>query len=309
MNIPQCSKNIKLILMIFILGIFASSCREIIPETFADFNPLPVINAILIDGHNLSVNVSMSDTLDNSRLEYLDNAKIELFVNDVYAEDLIYSNNGEYKSKTVIKSANKYSCKVVVPGYDTIFCEQVIPPKPAIHDIVQINVAGKDQEGISYPAIELSFANKASIKSYYHVVIFFDDHGKRSEANLKSITDPVLLNEGIPYAIFSNDLIKDSVYKMHINYWTNVYTTSSEYGSRTELYPFYVELRQVSEDYYRYIKQLYLYKDGFYADGILTSMTNNNLFSNIQNGYGIFAAYSAVASDTITPNLDDYYGD
>ena len=290
----------------FILGL--SSCREIIPETYYDFNALPVVNAYLIDGQVLNVNVSMSDILDENQLTFIDNARIELFVNDDYLEDLYYVENGEYKSTTVLKSGNKYMCKVIVPDFDTIICEQTVPERAALLDITHINIAGKDEEGVSFPAIEISFKNDTMQNTYYQVVIYYTNSYETSEANLKLITDPVLLNEGIPYAIFSNELIEDAVYTMHINYWTN---NSSKVGNgpwRTSLYPFHVELRQVSEDYYRYVKQLYLYKDGVAADGILTSMTNNNIFSNVENGYGIFAAYSSVVSDTITPNTNDYYG-
>ncbi|MFA9391686.1 MAG: hypothetical protein ACERKD_17890 [Prolixibacteraceae bacterium] len=49
-----------------------------------------------------------------------------------------------------------------------------------------------------------------------------------------------------------------------------------------------------------------MYENGLEADGILTSMTNNNLYSNINNAHGIFAAYSATVTDTITPNPDGY---
>lgn len=293
-------------LLVVIWGL--SSCREIITETYHDFNALPVVNAYLIDGQVLNVNVSMSDTLDDNQLTFLDNAKIELYVNGDYIEDLYYVENGEYKSTTVIKSPNQYMCKVIVPDFDTILCEQKVPERPNLVDITHINIAGKDEEGASFPAIEISFKNNTAQNLYYQVVINYITKNYTNEANLKLITDPVLLNEGIPYAIFSNELIEDSVYSLHINYWTNEITRIGDGPRVTRLYPFYVEFRQVNEDYYRYIKQLYLYKDGFSADGILTSMTNNNIFSNVENGYGIFAAYSSVFSDTITPNTNDYYG-
>ncbi|MFA9389970.1 MAG: DUF4249 family protein [Prolixibacteraceae bacterium] len=295
---------------VLLLGVIGglSSCREIIPETYYDFDALPVVNAYLIDGQVLNVNVSMSDTLDDKQLTFLDNARIELYVNGDYIEDLYYVENGEYKSATVVKSPNQYMCKVIVPDFDTIFCEQKVPERPTLVDITHINIAGKDEEGASFPAIEVSFKNNTAQNSYYQVVINYIKKNYTSEANLKLITDPVLLIEGIPYAIFSNELIEDSVYIMHINYWTNEITRIGNGPRVTRLYPFYVEFRHVSEDYYRYIKQLYLYKDGFSADGILTSMTNNNIFSNAENGYGIFGAYSSIFSDTITPNTDDYYG-
>ncbi|MGF7140850.1 DUF4249 domain-containing protein [Roseimarinus sediminis] len=284
--------------------LIATSCRETIPETYSDFKSLPVVNAILIEGDTLSINISLADQLGDKSLEYIENASVELFINDQFVEDLSYSDEGNYISTTLIKSGDKYRCEVLVPGYDTVYCEQIVPDKPKIVEIIHINVAGKDEEDISFPAIKLSFENKVLSRSYYEVEIFHLDNyrNEKTKANLKTITDPVLLNEGIPLALFSNELIKDSIYTLHLNYWTNTYS-----GSKTNIYPFVVEFRQVSEDYYRYLKQLYLYENGLWADGILTSMTNNNIYSNVENGYGIFAACAVAVSDTITPNLDDYY--
>jgi hypothetical protein len=125
--------------------------------------------------------------------------------------------------------------------------------------------------------------------------------------HVHTIVDPVILNEGMPLALFNNELITDTLYTLVLNYTTWEASSSNGGPWRTVLYPFVVELRQVTEDYYRFKKQLYLYEEGRYADGIITSMTNANLYSNIENGYGIFAGYSSFVSDTITPNTDGYY--
>ena len=293
------------------LGIFVClilisiSCRELIDEPFPDFNPLPVVNALLIEGDTLSLNISMAEKLDTNRLGFVDYAEVELFVNDQFVESLTYSNDGEYKSTTVIDASKKYTCVVSVPGFDPILCEQLIPAKPRIVKVEHINIAGKDEEGSNFPAVELTFENKPENRSFYEVAIYHLEKRRDTsyfrECHLETITDPVLLNEGLPLALFSNELISDSIYTMHINY-----NTGSFSGLETILYPLIIELRQTTEDYYRYKKQLHLYENGLWADGVLISMTNNNLFSNIENAYGIYAAYNVAATDTIIPNLDSY---
>lgn len=270
-----------------------------------------MVNALLIEGDTLSVNISMAEKLDTNRLGFVDNARVELFVNDTFVEELQYTENGEYKSTTFIEANQKYTCKVFVPGFDTIICEQLTPDIPRILDIKHINIAGKDEEGVSFPAIELTFENNFKNKDYYEIEInyiqIFRDTSYSRVSSLKTIVDPVLLNEGLPLALFNNVLISDSVYTMNINYSNNVSYSIGGSHRRAGLYPIVVELRKVTEDYYRFKKQLYLYESGLWADGVLTSMTNNNIYSNIENAYGIFIAYSATVSDTITPNLDGYY--
>jgi hypothetical protein len=116
-----------------------------------------------------------------------------------------------------------------------------------------------------------------------------------------NITDPVLLNEGIPLTVFSNELIESDSYTMTINYTSGNYTSNGN-GWNTELYPLVIELRAITYDYYMYLKQLYLYETGRYPTDVGGgAVTNFNLYSNIPGGYGIFAGYSWVVSDTIVP--------
>jgi hypothetical protein len=300
-------KSGKLFFRVFLLGILATSCREIIPETFPEFTPVPTINAYLIEGDTLKVNVSLAEKVDTQRLGFVEDANVDLYVNDEFAESLVYVDKGIYQSGCIVQSLNKYTCKVTIPGFDTIICEQVIPALPIIKGIEHINTAGKDEEGTSYPALKVTFKNNMVNVVYYEVEIILLRGYSNRIATIHTIVDPVILNEGLPISLFSNELIKDSVYTLYLNYSTGNASSFNNAPLRTTLYPFVVELRQVSEDYYRFKKQLYLYENGLWSDGIINSMTNTNIYSNIENGYGIFAGYSTAISDTITPNLDGYY--
>jgi hypothetical protein len=297
-------------LLIFSLLLLFNSCRKEVIQDFYEFNPLPTINAFLVNGDTLQVNVSLAEKLDSIQLGFVNNAVVDLYVNDQFSEELEYVSNGVYKSTTIIEPLLKYTCKVHVPGYEIVECSQIVPSVPVIQKIDHINVAGKDEEGTSYPAIKISFENKIDEKAFYEIEIriirIFPDEVDTKIARTHTIIDPVILNEGLPIALFSNELIADSNYTLTLNYTTDA-ARSNGGAFRTVLYPFVIELRHVTEDYYRFKKQLYLYEEGRYADGILNSMTNTNIYTNISNGYGIFAAYSSTVSDTIIPNTDGYY--
>lgn len=287
------------------------SCRNIVSVDFSDFKKTTTVNSILIQGDSLKVHISMADELGSNPLSYIENANVKLYINDKFTEQLTYSNQGTYISNHVIQTKNKYTCKVNIVDSDQINCSQTIPANPVITNIEHINVAGKDEEGTSYPALKISFLNNIENKSFYEIeirnIIRFRTETVVSSARIYNIVDPVILNEGLPIALFSNEMINDSIYTITLNYTTNSAGARNDGPMRTSLYPFVIELRQVTEDYYRFKKQLYLYNESRYADGIITSMTNANLYSNIENGYGIFAAYSSTVSDTITPNTDGYY--
>ena len=294
-----------------IVLLLISSCKEIVSDEFPDFSPVPTVNALLVEGEPLKVLVSLAEKLDTNQLVSIYNAKIDLYVNDLFEESLSFNNKGEFVSKKIIETGNNYSCIVNVPGYDEIKCNQTIPPKPCIINIEHINIAGTDKEGESYPAVQITFKNDIKLNQFYEIEIWYEkvyiDTIEKRKVGIHNITDPLILDEGLPIALFSNELIKDSVYTLILNYATNNSRKGKDGIWRTVLNPLFVELRAVTEDYYRYKKQLYLYKEGLLADGVFTSMTNANVYSNITNGYGIFAAYSPMLYDTIIPNTEGYY--
>lgn len=287
------------------------SCRNELDDPYPVFDASPAVNAFLIVGEPLNVHVSMAGQLDTLPMPYVDNAQLALYVNDEFAEMLTYTDGGWYRSTTIVEPLKKYQCEVIVPGYDSLTASQLMPSLPHIKNIEHINIAGKNEEGTSYPAIKISFHNSLDAVSFYEVKIrnyrAYRQDTFITNASVHTIVDPVILNEGLPIALFSNEMIGDSVYTMHLNYSSNSSTKHNKGPWRTELFPLIVELRQLTEDAYRFKKQLYLYHEGLNADGILSSMTNNNLYSNVENGFGIFAGYAYTLSDTIIPNTEGYY--
>lgn len=263
---------------------------------------IPTVNAILIQGQQVKVLLSQSETFDTTSIEFIPNAQIELFVNNLYTETLSYIDLGFYHGNTIVEAGNTYKCKVVVPNSDTLICEDKIPFPEKIIDIKHYNIAGKDEEGTTYPALQLTFSNKPETTTYYEIQISlftYDDEIKTPK--ILNIVDPLILNEGLPILLFSNEIIDNTTYTMHINYNTGSSFSSNNSGFRATLYPLIIELRTVSYNYYRYCKQFYLYKHGLYADGIIENMTAFPNYSNVENGRGIFAGFSSAISDTLNP--------
>jgi hypothetical protein len=301
-------------LFIIIIVLF-TSCRELVTSEFPDYESLPVVNSILEQGKPITVHLSLAGGLDSLPLPTIENASVELFVDGQFTENLEPKGQGWYISSTLVVPLKEYKCKVIVPGEDTIVCSQTLPVSDQIVQIEHINIAGRDQEGTTYPAIKLTFKNDRSARRYYEISInyftkhyswdeeekkYLEDYLEARSVQLQNISDPVILNEGLPIMLFSNELIQDSTYTMTLNYTTGA--SSSSGGSyRTTLFPLVVELRSVTYDYYRFQKQYYLYNEGRQTDGLTRVMTAFPLYSNIENGNGIFAGYSVFVSDTITP--------
>ncbi len=297
--------NIRLsaILLIVLIGgqFYFSSCRKLVQSDFTDFAPVPVVNSFLSADSLIKVHISLASKLDTNELKGLDNAQVKLYVDDVFKELLTSAGNGVFTSTTIVEPLKKYECKVDIPGYGTVSCSTSIPKPSHLRDITSIAIAGKDQEGMTYPAIKFTFSNSKNKKCYYEARIRMIEYGSEQIADMYNIVDPVLLNEGLPLSVFSNELITDTAYTMTINYFTGSYGSSNGGPTHTNLYPFILELRSVSYDYYQFARQKYLYDSGRFPEFGLSSNQAFQLYSNVKNGYGIFAGYSSVISDTIIP--------
>jgi hypothetical protein len=287
------------ILLFSIIALF--SCRKLVQSDFPDFKQVPAVNSFLKADSTITVHVSLASKLDTSELKGLDSATVRLYIDDVFNEFLTPDGNGFFSSKTIAKPLIKYTCEVDIPGYATVSCNNTIPQPVHLRDIVHISVAGKDPEGMTYPAVKFTFSNNPNEKLYYEARIRLIEYGLEQIADMYSIIDPVLLNEGLPLSVFSNERISDTAYTMTLNYTTGSATSSNGGPNHSVLYPFILEVRSVSYDYYQFARQKYLYDTGRFPEFGLSSNQAFQLYSNVNNGYGIFAGYSSVISDTITP--------
>lgn len=288
-------------LILFFLLLASTSCRKLVQSEFADFTQVPTVNSFLSADSLLKVHISLSSKLDTNELKGLNNADVQLYVDDVFQEFLTSTGNGFFTSTAIVESLKEYECRVDIPGYETVSCSSSIPKPSHLRDIIHISVAGKDQEGMTYPAVKFTFSNTKNEKCYYEARIRLIKYGSGQIADMYNIVDPVLLNEGLPLSVFSNELITDTAYTMTINYFTGSASSTNGGPMTTTLYPFILEFRSVSYDYYQFARQKYLYDIGRFPEFGLSSNQAFQLYSNVKNGYGIFAGYSSVISDTITP--------
>ena len=296
----KTNRHLQVLVFLFTL-LLLPSCRKLVQSEFADFKQVPTINSFLKADSLLKVHISLASKLDTNELKGNDNAQVQLYVDDVFKEFLTSTGNGFFTSTTIVESLKKYECKVDLPGYETVSCSSSIPKPSHLRDIIHISVAGKDQEGMTYPAVKFTFSNTKNERSYYEARIRLIKYGSEQIADMYNIVDPVLLNEGLPISVFSNELITDTAYTMTINYITGSASSTNGSSWQTNLYPFILEVRSVSYEYYQFVRQKYLYDSGRFPEFGLSSNQAFQLYSNVKNGYGIFAGYSSVISDTITP--------
>ena len=287
---------------LFLLMLFFTSCRQEVAIDYPEFEPLPVINSIIIAGEPITAHISIAVGYEGPQLSGCDDATVSLFIDDEFAGIMMLQEEGIYISDSIARPDVRYTLLVDIPGYKTASASTHIPQVTELSDVEHISVAGMDEEGLTFPAIEFSFLNITKDTMYFdsHIKIFMRDYVKIVEPIFT--TDSVLLNEGVPLSVFSNNLFQNETdYTMHINYTTGSYSWNNLTGGGTNLYPFIIEFRSVSREYYHYTRQLYLYETGRFPEFGISSNEAYPLYSNVENGYGIVASYSYFATDTIRP--------
>ena len=290
------------LLLIFLL--LLSSCHKKIDWNPPEFEQQPVVNGVIKGGSPVTIKVSMAVKFTANPTPEVHNAEVLLYVNNEYAETLEHTGEGFYQSHLIAQEGSEYRCEVTIPGYPTATCSTRVPNHQNILKFEHINKAGVNEEGRTFPAVKITFDNVPNTPVYYEIVInLFEDEDYVSRTSPYNIGDPVLLNEGLPMVVFSNGLIEDSTYTMIINYSTGSASNHNNEGWVTNLYPVQVELRTVSESYYKFIKQQYLYELANSGPLLSVGVTGNyNLYSNVDNGYGLLTGYSLVKSEIIDPN-------
>lgn len=288
--------------LLFVIILLAYSCRKLVQDDFANPTLKPVVNALIRAGRQAEIQLSYPANIASSRIDYIENANVQLFENGVFIEELAYEKAGVYRSNYTLNEKNNYECEIVIPEYKVIKCSTYIPSKPLVYDVEHVNQAGINEEGISFPAVKVTFSVDTTLLEYYQAAITLFNIEEITTPELEEITDKAIINEGLPIPLFSNEIIHDTVYQLTLNYSTGLTYSSGDGIWHTGLYPLIVEFRRVSEAYYNYAKSLYLYTEGYCGNSIGNNIGNFNTYSNIANGYGIFAGYSDFISDTIYPN-------
>ncbi|MBN1953149.1 MAG: DUF4249 domain-containing protein [Bacteroidales bacterium] len=262
------------------------SCREYVENDFPEYPEMLVVNSILIADSPIKVHVSKSHNMDTSKLQYIDDASIEIFENGELVDQLSYDSNGVYSSDWIVKAGDVYKCLVQVPGYSTIQCIDTVPEHSEFIDIQHIAFAGKSGDGSSYSSISFSFPVDREHTSFYEAKLYVQGGGGNQ---LTKLIDPLILSTGLPKPVFTDELVQEDSYTMTLYYHNSA------------LRPVLLELRTLSKGYYNYLVSTYLYQQGRYPGFTGGVVPTSQLYSNIEGGLGIYASYSSISSDTIIP--------
>ena len=313
------------IVLFLIAALALSGCRkEITNYQHPDFNPQPTLNAVLQEGQPVWAQVSFAQCLDSLHSAPCDNAEVLLYVDGQFAETLQHTGDGLYVGETTAEALHEYACKVVIPGYDTLFAQTEMPEKPVVTGVEIMENATVDDDDRPCPAFMITFRTDPNRNLYYCSNIYADFvneyYDAETHAHLGYSTetgtmntsintdDPVLLNEGSEALLFSNEIINDTTYTMKVNAWFSSHGWGGQHtGGVIERWgEVVVRMHGLSESAYHYMKSQNAFEEpDAYTNLFLGTISPINLYSNVENGLGLFAAIAPMTCDTIFINPED----
>ena len=299
-------RGVLIILTLFIATLLLAfpSCRKVVTDKFPDYPQKITVNSIAKAGEPLTVNVSLTGNVNDVSLPVVDDAEVQLYINGCFAETLIYE-CGIYISTIVANENDSLECVVAYKG-DTAKCHCIVPQKEIPLGFEYIENAGVDDWGEVMPSLLTTISNYESSRKYYEIKIFTIENYSTTindinacGVEMRGITDPIIKNEGLPLPLFSNELASGNQFSVNLTFLPQCQSWSN---GKMDIRPLIVRFRAVEENYYKFTRMHYLYTEGRYSEGIVDNPVMFNAYSNVENGLGVFAAYTEYVDTIYPPN-------
>ena len=300
--------------LIAIMGfniLFFNSCTKKLDYDFIEQPQKLVVNSILTPDSLLKVHVSITRNILKADTVIIDNALVLLYQNNVFYDTLLDKGKGLYMATNNLYPCIRCVYKVIVkaPGFPDAEAEDKIPDLNISYDVHVTYPYGYDQNNEPISLFDLTFKDPAGEKNYYELMIYkkeFGNNNKYSYLTWSDIKtdDKILKDEGDMdyYQNAGGILISDNLFNGNsISIKFKIYGVNFDTSGNSTLPVKYVVLRSVSEPYYKYkkylLRHLYNQNNSNSIDDplhLLFSSEPTNMYTNINNGYGIFAGYSGV---------------
>lgn len=342
----QVYKLFALLLLIFACFI---SCEKDIEFKGDVTDPMLVMNALLTPDSVVSLHLSQSRFVlgEIAPFNYVDNAKVSLFVNGELKEQLSHIENGIYKGSYFPKTGDEIKIEITGDQFNKLTSRAVIPGKP--HVAVTDSTVTIREEEYTNPyqsntvtkftsrnlQLQLKLTDPAHEENYYYVnasQYLFDEGLLISERKLDIKLSEVLKNNISDSGNLFQDLFGDEGEESKTdNLFSDVFMDGKDIIFDFSLYDTlesatYVDGEMV-DDGNNYGKELtveYIIEIGEISKDMYQYLISGNkalnaedygpftepvmIHTNVENGIGILGAYNTYRfSSRFTSNYYPYY--
>lgn len=306
-------KNKLLILVLPFILLF--SCIKEVDISDFDKEDKLVIGSYPIADSTFKVYLSKTRNRLDTLKYFVNDADVKLYdQNNILLETLQNTGGGLYTSGSAkVEKGKTYKIETNYNN-EIVTAEDFIPERIIVSEIKHTGNFIYDEEGFSSYEIQIQIEDNPEIENFYEILseikytdsLFFggwftEEFYMKYTKNYLSSVDPVFLNEDYSnIGIYSANIFSDKDFQsanQKIKFFYSAFNLNDE--SLLIDHILKIELRTVSKNYYLYKKSLIKHLDNQNSDFWYGVANPVQLYSNVKNGYGIFAGFSTY-SDSIS---------
>jgi hypothetical protein len=288
--------------LIIIFSLIQAGCSKEVEIDLSNTKSI-VLNSVFnpnkVFSFNMSLTASPLNNYDsiNGQLHFFLYEEDKIILNTLLQSDIL-------ETDFLPKPGKKYTVEVISDSFPSIRASDSIPNLVQIDDAYLIFPAGVDAYGDYLAEANVTFTDPIGEANYYELIITIGTDKDFYWSSDYQTTDRVLLNEGdLDYNpdsfFFSDELFNGEQYTMRIKHPT----TGNTGSGFLKPYQHFATLRSVSKSYYLYRKYFtrHAYNQQFQDDflDLIFKGEPQNMYTNIENGYGIFAGYQETTQELV----------
>ena len=273
---------------LIIISIFIFGCEKVLETENEASDPKLSVSSFFQPDTTFTIYVANGRSVfDMEELSPIENATIKIFEDEQLFETLTNGTSGFYTSTSNAKRGKNYRIEVSAPNYETVIAED------KVYDPVSIlsmdTMAVKGEQDMYNLEVTIHFNDFPNEDNYYGVEVYLLEDSMFSESyptyfnsnnlsfdNIESDFDGY--TPSVEFGLLSDRLVKST---------GSVKLTLDRYNV-DNAHKITVRLYTIGEAFYhhRISREKYLWTNGDpFAQPV-------QVFSNVENGFGIFAGYS-----------------
>lgn len=290
------------ILPSIVFALLFIACIQEVQTEFPELEREVVVNGILEANEIAKVHLSWSGGLrQEGVLNPIEDALVVLrneSTNDT--DTLSHVGEGLFLGNYHVLSGSTYHLRVSIANLPDIIAREKVPFISELSNAEIIRANGVLSEGDPFASVRFEINHSTDEINYFFATLYTISGSEARYTIAEAPFDQVIVNEGLPLPLFSNKEMKTNPYPMQLNFAV-LGSACSNSVCFYLLQPMLVELQTLSPNTFRYYQQAYLHNKGRNKDFAQLLPAVVNVYSNIENGRGVLAAFARYRSDTLSP--------
>lgn len=272
--------------LIWVFFAALAACDLVVDVDIPVAAPKVTLNSVFTPDSTWRVSLSLDrHILDDGPFHPVPDATVSLYENDALVATLP-GDGGVYRWNGQPESGKVYRIEATTPSFGTVRSESALPLPVALGDT---EMTERMVDGFPETTVKLAFKDDPASDNYYQIAIFMTaQHYDHFHDSIITRTYPVDMEILTPLTGFDGDDPGSVFFKDQTFAGKETEITLKFHGSIRHTSQITVALRNLSEDYFRYMSTLAL--QGATAENPFAQPVS--VFNNIENGFGIFAGYS-----------------